>query len=88
MKQGNLVQLLLCDFLIYKKGYPEILKNFIYTPKHHHDPFHIKKIITFKITLKKYTYKSEDTLTTPFHTKKNYYIYNHVKKHTHKTHRF
>ena len=43
MKQGNLVQLLLCNFLIYKKGYPQILKIFIHTPKHHHDPFHTKK---------------------------------------------
>ena len=43
VKQGKLVQLLLCDFLIYKKGHPQILKIFIHTPKHHHDPFHTKK---------------------------------------------
>ena len=43
------------------------------------NPFHTKKIIKLKITLKKYTYKSENILITPFHTKNNY-IYNHVKK--------
>ena len=43
VKQGNLVQLLLCNFLIHKKGYPQILKIFIHTPKYHHDPFHTKK---------------------------------------------
>ena len=43
VKQGNLVQLLLCNFLIYKKGYPQILKILIHTPKHHNDPFHTKK---------------------------------------------
>ena len=39
-------------------------------------PLHTKKTITFIITLKKYTYKSENTFITPFHTKKN----NRVKK--------
>ena len=39
-------------------------------------PLHTKKAITFIITLKKYTYKSENTFITPFHTKKN----NRVKK--------
>ena len=34
-----------------------------------------------------YTYKSENTPMTTFHTKNNY-IYNHVKKHTHKPQKF
>ena len=34
-----------------------------------------------------YTYKSENTLTTTFHTKNNY-IYNHVKKRTYKPLKF
>ena len=51
-------------------------------------PFHAKKIITLKITLKKYTYKSENTLITPFHTKKINYIYNNLEKAYHKTRTF
>ena len=42
VKQGNLMHLLLAT-LIYKKEYPQVLKIFIHTPKHHHDPFHTKK---------------------------------------------
>ena len=37
-------------------------------------PFHTKKIITLKITLKKYTYKSENNFITPFHTKKQLHL--------------
>ena len=37
--------------------------------------------------VKKYAYKSENTLITSFLTKNNY-IYNHVKKHTHKPQKF
>ena len=48
------------------------------------NPFNTKKIITFIITLKKYTYKSENTLITPYHTKKN----NRIKKHTHKSKKY
>ena len=45
-------------------------------------PIYTKKNNYIKITLKKYTYKPENTLVIPFHTKKK----NHVKKHTRKTH--
>ena len=41
-------------------------------------PFDTKKIITFIIICKKYTYKSENTLVIPFLTKKMHF--NHVKK--------
>ena len=39
VKQGKLVQLFTGNFQIYKKVYLQILKIFIYTPKHHHDSF-------------------------------------------------
>ena len=50
-----------------------ILPNITMTPLHTKNNY-------IKITLKKYTYKSENTPITPFHTKNN-----HVKKHSHKS---
>ena len=35
-------------------------------------PFHTKKIITFIVTLKTYTHKSENILMIPFHTNDSY----------------
>ena len=48
-------------------------------------PLHTKKIITFIITLKKYTYKSENSLMTPFHTKKIITFIVTLKTYTHKS---
>ena len=39
VKQGKLVQFITHNSQIFKKVYLQILKFFIYTPKHHHDPF-------------------------------------------------
>ena len=57
-----------------------MLKIFTHTPKHPYDPYSYLKNNYIKITFKKYTYKSENTLMIPFHAKQN----NRVKKHTHK----
>ena len=68
VKKTNLAQFFACDFQIHKKAYPQIQNFFTYTPKHYHDPLHNKKDNYIKITLKKYTYRPENTLMTPFHT--------------------
>ena len=39
VKQAKLVQFFTRNFQIYEKLYLQILKFFIYTPKHHHDSF-------------------------------------------------
>ena len=70
VQQTVLAQLFTCDFLIYKKDTRKPQTFLPIPPKHPHDPSSYYKIITFVITLKKYTYKSENTLTTPFNTKK------------------
>ena len=64
VKQRNLVQWFACDFQIHKKGHLQTLKIFTHTPKHPPDPPpSYWKNNYIKITLKKYTYKSENTLT-------------------------
>ena len=45
---------------------------------HYHDPFLYGKIITFIIALKKYTYKSENTLMIPFHTNDSHKKTSHI----------
>ena len=66
---SSVKQTVLAQFFT-RKGYPQTPKTFTHTPKHSPDLPFILKLITFIITLKKYTYKSENTLTTPFNTKK------------------
>ena len=84
VKQRNLAHNFTCDFPIHKKAYPQTPKIFAHTPKHPPDPHLYFKNNYIKISLKTYTYKSENTLTIL----KNNYIQNHVKKHVYKTRTF
>ena len=58
-----------CDFLICKKDTRKAQKLLLMTTNTPMTPIHTKKIIRFIITLKNYTYKSENTLITPLHIK-------------------
>ena len=72
MAQNYKIRNMLKDLPFYSeeiKTLKETTKEFLFIPpKYYHNPLHAKKLITSLITLKKYTYKSENTLMTPFHS--------------------
>ena len=72
MAQNYKIRNMLKDLPFYSeeiKNWKETRKEFLFIPpKYYHNPLNAKKLITFLITLKKYTYKSENTLMAPFHS--------------------
>ena len=76
------MQFVACDFLIHKKDTYKSQKLLLIPTNISMTPFILKNNY-IKITLKKYTYKSENILTIPFYTK-NY----HVKEDTHKSKKY
>ena len=65
-KQTVLAHFFTCNFLIYKKRYPQTLKIFTHTPNTPYDPLKNNYIYNH---VKKYTYKSKSTNIITFHTK-------------------
>ena len=62
----------------HKNHLKKTSKIFTYTPKHCYEPHSYWKLITLKSRWKKYAYKSENILLSPFHT--NNSRKNHLKK--------